>query len=460
MKKRLRKISKVLIIVMLLILTDLSLVLNCVQATGLTKEKVYEIDYCEKVLKYKGVARGSVYVVYQKDGVECPAYCINPDKIGVGETDSYEVDVNGYITDVLLWRIITNGYPYKSPEELGVANPKEAYLATKQAIYCYLDNRNVNEYSGIGEAGQRTLSALKNIWNNAQSSTETKISNVIDIVPVSSLWGQDNLNSKYISRTYQIQAPAPISKYSIKVNGEKLPEGIKVADTENNQKEVFSEHEQFKILIPVTSLNNSGDFEIKVETEMDTKPVLLGVSPSKDLQSYALTTFTYEDAYGTYFEEYPKNEAQINVFKCEKDTKEPLEGVEFQLLNSDKEAIYQSLITDKNGELIIKDIEPGIYYLREVTTLPGYVLYDEDIEININLNEQINVKVNNTKEKKVEIDKKVTNIEVEETKEVTNIEVEELKEVTNIAIEEIKESANIEKEETSEHIKRLPKTGM
>ena len=200
---------------LLLLALDVSLVLNCVQATDLAKEKVYEIDYCEKVLKYKGIPRGAVYVVYEKDGKQLPAYCINPERIGVGETDSYDVDVNGYITDVMLWRIVTNGYPYKSLEELGVANEKEAYLATKQAIYCYLDNRNVNEYTGIGEAGERTLNALKQIWNNAQNSTETKIPNVVDIVPVDNEWKQDEQNSEYISKTYKIEAPAPIADYSI-----------------------------------------------------------------------------------------------------------------------------------------------------------------------------------------------------------------------------------------------------
>ena len=146
-----------------------TLIINCVQAANLSNEKVYEIDYCDKVLKYRGVARGAVYVVYEDNGKQYPAYCINPERIGVGETDSYDVSVNGYITDVILWRIITNGYPYKTLGELGVANEKEAYLATKQAIYCYLDNRNVNEYSGIGEAGARTLNALKQIWNNAMN---------------------------------------------------------------------------------------------------------------------------------------------------------------------------------------------------------------------------------------------------------------------------------------------------
>lgn len=411
MKKLLKKISKTALIVMLLLAIDVSLVLNCVQATDLTKEKIYEIDYCEKVLRYQGIPRGSVYVVYEHNGKEYPAYCINPERIGVGETDSYDVNVNGYITDVMLWRIITNGYPYKSPEELGVANNKEAYLATKQAIYCYLDNRNVNEYSGIGEAGARTLNALKQIWNNAQNSTETKISNVVDIVPVTSEWTQDNLNPEYISKTYKIEPPASITDYNIKIQGEKLPKDIIIADTNNNIKEVFMSYEQFKILIPINKLKNDGSFEIYAETKMNTKPILYGVSPSDDLQNYALTTFSYEDAKGTYIEEYQKNEAQIKILKREKDTKKPLEGVEFQLLNSDKKVIYQSLITDKNGEIIIKHIEPGTYYLKEARTLEGYIFYDENIKIDINLNEQVNIIVNNTKEKNKKISKEVTNVE-------------------------------------------------
>ena len=39
--------------------------------------------------------------------------------------------------------------------------------------------------------------------------------------------------------------------------------------------------------------------EIELETQMYTKPVLYGVSPSSDLQNYALTTFTYEDSYAS-----------------------------------------------------------------------------------------------------------------------------------------------------------------
>lgn len=430
---------------MLLIAMDLSLILNCVQAVNVTKEKVYEIGYCDKVLKYKGIERGAVYVVYEENGEQYPAYCINPERIGVGETDSYEVSLEGYITDVILWRIITNGYPYKTVEALGVANEKEAYLATKQAIYCYLDNRNIEEYSGIGEAGERTLRALKQIWNNAQNSSETKISNTVDIIPVDSEWKQDNLNSQYISKTYKIKAPAPIVDYKIEIEGENLPNGLVVTTTSNDIQKIFSPFEEFKILIPINSLKSNGSFQINVETKMDTKPVLYGASKDSNLQDYALTTFFYEDSNGTYSEQYHKNEAKIKILKQEKETKNPLKGVEFELLNSDKEVIYQSLITNEKGEIVLKDIVPGKYYLKEIKTLPGYILYDEYIEIDINLNEQINVTVNNTKEKTTEIFKQVTNIEVGNTEE---------------NIKEIIDQTTINIAENETNIQKLPKTGM
>lgn len=455
MKKTLKRISKTIIILMLLVTMDLSLVANCVQAADSSKEKIYQIDYCEKVLKYQGIARGAAYVVYEENGEQYPAYCINPERIGVGETESYDVNVNGYITDVMLWRIIINGYPYKEVEELGVANKKEAYLATKQAIYCYLDNRNVNEYYGIGEAGARTLNALKQIWNNAQKSVETKISNIVEVISVDSEWEKDKINSKYISKTYRIEAPAPIVDYQVEIQGENLPKDILITNAENNQKRNFIPFEDFKILIPIEQLQKAGEFKINITTKMDTKPVLYGFSSDSNLQNYALTTFTYEDATGSYNEKYPKNDSEIKILKREKTTKKPLEGVEFQVLDANKKVIYQSLITDQNGEISLKNIKPGTYYIKEVRTLDGYVLYDENIKIDISLNEKINVIVNNSKEKNIEISKEITNVEVGKTEQnfekdlnQTNIN----KEKNEVNISETLGQTNINKEKNEVNI--------
>ena len=77
-------------------------------------------------------------VFYNDGSGEYPAYCLNIELDGVGEVGEYSVSVDEAISDSLVWRVITNGYPYKSLAELGVASEDEAYAATKQALYCTL----------------------------------------------------------------------------------------------------------------------------------------------------------------------------------------------------------------------------------------------------------------------------------------------------------------------------------
>jgi len=97
------------------------------------------------------------------------------------------------------------------------------------------------------------------------------------------------------------------------------------------------------------------------------------------------------------------------------------------------------LKTDKNGEIQVKNLLPGKYYLVETKTLTGYEKYDEQIEIQVGLNEKYDVTVNNIKEVKKEVEKPK---EEEKTKEE-----EKPKEV-----EQPKEENPV--------VKKLPKTGM
>lgn len=146
---------------------------------------------------------------------------------------------NNYVTDVGLWRRIINGYPYKTVEELGCANQYEAFAATKQAIYCYIHGNNPDLYEGIGEAGARTLNALKMIVTNAQNSTETKLETSIKIDKTKSTWEQDKIDKKYVSKTYSVNANADFIKYKISISKEgetQLPEGIKITNTKNEEK--------------------------------------------------------------------------------------------------------------------------------------------------------------------------------------------------------------------------------
>lgn len=404
MKKAKSIIKKIAIGISILVLNSLGF-LNSVQASQISSANLYSIGDCGQLLKYKGSIVKVSYVEYIENGVNYPAYCLDKTKPGA-ESGAYSVSVNQAIQDVGLWRRVINGYPYKSLEELGVATKEEAFTATKQAIYCYIHGNNPDDYEGIGEAGQRTLNAMRQIISNAENSNETKISSTISINKQDSEWKQDSLDKNYVSKTYTVSGGGVIQNYKItlsKENGQDLG-GIKLTDEQNNERQEFSPNEKFKILIPIKNMTQKGEFKLEVEAKIYTKPVLYGTAPDSGKQDYALTAATYEDGTGNCKDEYFKNETKIIVIKQDEETEEKLEGVEFQLLDENKNVVYTGLKTDSEGKVVIENLVPGNYYLKESNTIDGYAIYEELIRLEVELNEQTTVTVNNREKEKPTIE--------------------------------------------------------
>ena len=410
---------KSIIILSIFILACLYFI-NSVYATTINLADIYSTGDCGSLLKYKGAVVKVSYVQYVSNGNEYPAYCLDKTKPGA-ESSPYTVSIQEMIKDVGLWRRIVNGYPYKSIQELGVNNKQEAFTATKQAIYCYIHGNNPDDYEGIGEAGERTLNAMKNIIAKSENSTETKISNNIKVNRDQDEWKQDKIDKKYISKEFSILSEAEIQNYNIQVTNENKIDigGIKVTNLQNEEKDEFSANEKFKILIPIKNLYESGSIKINVETKMKTKPVLYGVAPSNNYQDYALTAETYEDSKGESNDYYSKNETKIIITKQDKDTYIPLENVEFELLDENRNVVYTGLKTNKDGKIIIENLIPGKYYIRETNTINGYEMYEDLIDAEVSLHEQLTVMVYNSKEKEpnIEINK------LERDKEVKRLPV-------------------------------------
>lgn len=403
--KLLGKVGKILIPVMLIIFNMLSF-MSVVNAQNINSADIYSVGDCGNLLTYKGLPVKVSYVEYTKDGLHYPAYCMDKTKPGA-ETNPYTVSVYEVVQDVGLWKRIINGYPYKTIEELGVNNKEEAFTATKQAVYCYIHGNNPDDYGAIGEAGQRTLNAMKNIINNANNSNETKISSTITINRSENEWKQDEIEKDYVSKTYSVKAGANIGNYKVALSKENAQDlgGIKLTDKNNQEKSEFNPNEQFKILIPIKNMNEKGQLKIKVEAQVKTKPVLYGMAPNSGYQDYALTAGSYEDGTGEINEEYYKNETKIIIIKKDQQDGNLLQGVEFELLNENKETLYTGLKTNEEGKIIIKNLIPGTYYIKETKTIDGYEIYEQPIRVEIELNQEISVTVNNKKEEKPQIEK-------------------------------------------------------
>lgn len=384
---------------------------------------IYANKKTEGLLIWKGLKIHTHLAVYKKDGKEYPAYCMNRELPGVEIGRSQTVDVKKLVNNVMVWRAIINGYPYKSISKLGCNTEEEAYLATKQAVYCMLTNRDVNEYSAIGEAGERTLNALKTIVNNARNSNQTKVSSELTVNEQEKLWKIDNLDSSYISKTFLVTANTSMSKYTVNVKNLNI-EGYKLVDQNNKEKTEFSNSEKFKILIPIQEVKQDGNFSIEVSAQVATKPVFYGESRDSGLQSYALTGYTYEEGTGSKKVYYTKNETKIIITKTDDKTGKKLEGVEFELLDKNQNKIYTEITTNKDGIATIDNLLPGIYYIRETKTLEGYQLYSKLIKVELELNEETTVNViNSEKEPEIYKEEKKTELAVKEKK--SNIKVKE-----------------------------------
>lgn len=398
-------------IVLIFLALNLLGITNISNAQTINSANVYAVSDCGKLLTYKGIVVKAGYVEYINNGEHYPAYCLDKTKPGV-QGSGYTVSVTDAIKDVGLWKIIINGYPYKSCNELGTANKEEAFLATKQAVYCYIHGNNINDYAPIGEAGNRTLNAMRKILQDANNSKENMISSTITINKNISKWEQDTKEPEYLSKLYSISAGAQIENYKIKLTnktGENLG-GIKLTDENNNEKTEFKPNEKFKILVPLKNIKQDGEIKIEVQTKIKTKPILYGKAPNSNYQDYALTASSYEDGVGTSEDTYKKNETRITIIKKDQESEKNLEGVEFEILDKNKKVIYSGLKTNSEGKILLDNLIPGTYYLKETKTIDGYELYSELIEVKVDLNEEVVVTVNNKKEEKTTIEKgKITN---------------------------------------------------
>jgi len=457
-----KKIRKKIAIMLIILITLLASIIfpKPSMATGNSVE-LYATHRYGNLLVREGIDLTTIYIVYQKDGIEYPSYCLQLELDGATENFSYSVNTDSQITDMEIWRTVVNGYPYKTPEELGCATKEEAYLATRQAIYCAVYDRDPNSYGAIGgEAGARTLNAMKSIVNIARTSTEVKPSATLNITGSNAKWEIDTINSNYVSKEFTVTASAGIKNYTVALAGDVI-EGTKIADINNVEKKEFTDGEKIKILIPIKNIQKDGNFIINVNGEVATKPVIFGLSPSSTLQNVALTGSIYETGSGSKTEYYFKNETKIEILKQNQETKAPLENVKFQILDENKKVIYADLSTNNQGIITVENLLPGKYYVQEMETLEGYEVYDKLIEVNLKLNEAIKITVNNLYNTDIQkIEKINTELEVEQTK--TEIAIEQ----NNIKIQEVEQNVEIKEQETqvkmanNNTVVKLPKTGM
>lgn len=397
MKKSKKIVSILMIIITLIANFSCLLGKNSVEAAILPIEKADLYSKGEVILfDYENVEMAVEIIVYEKDGIEYPAYGLNKGKQGITQNFKYSVNINELLTNQKIYRAIINGYPFKTPEELGCNNVSEAYVATKIAVNDARYNYNLDKFTihDDSDSSKRTVAAINKIITAARNSTETKIAAVLKIQEEGEEWQVDAIDKNYISKTYSVKAVATNKTYQINIKGENVNR-FKITDLNNKEKVDFEKSESFKILLPISDLEKSGEFTIQAKSLLETKPILFGETSNPEWQNFAIITGVYEVAETTLKQNYKENKTTIEVIKLDGDTKKPLANAIFNLLDEKKQLLHAELTTNVEGIVQIDYLLPGSYYLEETIPPEGYYGYNELIPINIDLQEKVVITIDN-----------------------------------------------------------------
>ncbi len=403
------KIKKIirLVAILLLTITIINVLRLDVEARTFSVDKadLYSKGVCKSLLKNKETG-GTIKVTkvyYKNGGKEYPAYCLNRDLDGVEKGDGYTVTVSKLVDNELVRNVIINGYPYKSLESLGVNSVDEAFVATKMSVYTVLYDYPDDKFVAIGDAGKRTLAAMKKILKAAKSSKSSQLDATIDFEEESTTWEVDKKDKQYLSKNFKVKSDAEVSEFSLKIEDNTI-DGIKITDIENNEKSTFKNTDEFKILIPISEIKEEGKFKIKIDANVETKPILYGKAPNSKVQNYALTGISYEVGINEKEAEYPKNGTTIIVEKIDGETGDYLSNATFNIYDENKKLIYANIKTDENGLITINNVFPGKYYIEEVKAPDCYEKLNNLTEFTVSYNEELTVTIENNRIKLKDIE--------------------------------------------------------
>lgn len=399
-------VSKIILILLLLMISFSSFAPIVNAATPISSASLYSIGQCDYHLQFWDDNQSAWsfiicnYVVYERDGVQYPAYCLQRDRVGAQETGGYSVAVNSNLTDVSsiannaqIYRAITNGFPFKSASELGVANDYDAFMVTKMAVYDIIYGRDSYTFYKPADAeGQAMQNAIINIVNTARNGSNVYKEPKANITKQGDLTKENIGGTDYYVQQMTVTSDLEMTSYNIRLQN--MPEGTKVLNTGNGEQYDFSGSTTFKVVIPEKKITSDIKGYVHIDNiRMKTYPILYGESPNLAWQDYALVTDPYE--IGQSSTKLNITVPTTEIKKTERGTDKGLPGAEYDIYeDSNKNSKYDEGETkvkhvgptNEEGKITITDLPVGSYIAVETKSPEGYNLDDEHQPFEIKVN--------------------------------------------------------------------------
>ncbi|MED0999028.1 thioester domain-containing protein, partial [Bacillus mobilis] len=183
------------------------------------------------------------------------AYCLT---LGLKSPNGEDLPEMGK-TDNVVYRVLLNGFPQKSVEQLGVANQNEAHYATQLAVWNALGQLDVNELNHTNKNVEKAAKAIINAANNSQDTQDI----FMNVIPAEKQKAE--LKGEFFeTNLYTVQTNAKSGSY--KVVAKNAPNGVKIVSENGEVKDQLSVGEKFRIQIPKNT--RTGEFNLSVAANL------------------------------------------------------------------------------------------------------------------------------------------------------------------------------------------------
>lgn len=326
------------------------------------------------------------YVTYTHNGIEYPAYCLNKELPGAeGVSGGYTVNVSSAVDNQKVYRVIINGFPYKSASELGVETDGDAFQATKQAVYCVLYGTDPRtNFKGVNARGDKIVNAIINLTDIGNNGSQTYSEARVDITKEGDLTKEKLNNENYYVQTYEVSSPQEMGgTYTMVTTG--LPAGTKILDVNNNEQTTFSGVSTVKVAIPENEISGTISGQVRVnDVQCKTYPILYGNTTVAGTQNYALAGDPYEIANSRTDLTLKINAPTL--IKTERGTTTGVKGAEYTIFRDTNEnkkydaedTPVKTVTTGDNGKVTLTDLTAGMYVAKETKAPEGYNLDSVD----------------------------------------------------------------------------------
>lgn len=313
------------------------------------KYNIFSYSDSNRYIKYNSKPqRIHEYYYENKNGNKLPAYCMS---LGLGGAETveggYNINANSLLSDKIVNNIILNGYPYKTVEELNLASESEARYATQFAIWIKLNNLDINGISPMDTQYQRVVDAIKTIYYNGLKFNSNYTNGIIvkekrkDTV-------LDDKDSKYYSKSYDLEYGDNIVDIELKING---VNNYIITDENNNKLERIVGNKKIKVLFLRKDNVKNNNISLEFTSKFKQTAVLFGKSEVSGMQDVSLTLQPIEVSNIKLNFDFKNITTHLIIFKKDaKDNNINIPNVKFQIYD-DKSNLLGEYLTDKDGKI-------------------------------------------------------------------------------------------------------------